>query len=203
MIRVVAYIDGFNLYFGLKDAKWKKYYWLNLQLLAQNLLRQGQELIYTKYFTSRISLPIEKQRRQSIFIEAVETLTDVEIFYGHYQTNPRKCMNCGYKSMIASEKMTDVNIAVEMMADAYQDRFDTALLISADSDLTAPIASIRQLFPEKKVVVAFPPMRNSIQLQRTANAYIPIGRATIAKSVFPDRIQKADGFVLHCPVEWH
>ena len=202
MTRVIAYIDGFNLYFGLKSAQWKKFYWLNLQLLAQNLLKQDQQLIFTKYFTSRISQPQDKQRRQSVFIEALETLTDIDIYYGHYQTHPRICTKCGYKSMVANEKMTDVNIAVEMMADAYQDRFDIALLISADSDLTAPVSSIRQLFPEKKVVVVFPPMRNSIQLQRTANAYIPLGRATIAKSVFPDRIQKADGYVLHRPIEW-
>jgi uncharacterized LabA/DUF88 family protein len=202
MNRVVAYIDGFNLYFGLKDAKWKKYYWLNLQLLAQYLLKPDQELVYTKYFTSRISQPKDKQQRQSVFIEALATLTDLEIYYGHYQSHPRTCGKCGFKSMATNEKMTDVNIAVEMMADAYQDRFDTSLLISADSDLTAPISAIRQLFPEKRVIVAFPPMRNSIQLQRTASAFIPIGRATIAKSVFPDRIQKADGYVLHRPIEW-
>lgn len=35
--------------------------------------------------------------------------------------------------------MTDVNIAVEMMRDAFQDRFDAALLISADSDLVASL----------------------------------------------------------------
>lgn len=25
--RVIAYIDGFNLYFGLKSKGWKRYYW--------------------------------------------------------------------------------------------------------------------------------------------------------------------------------
>lgn len=35
--RVIAYIDGFNLYFGLKAAKWKRFYWLNLQR-SENIL---------------------------------------------------------------------------------------------------------------------------------------------------------------------
>jgi hypothetical protein len=35
--RVITYIDGFNFYFGLKSAGWKRYYWLNLQVMAQNL----------------------------------------------------------------------------------------------------------------------------------------------------------------------
>jgi hypothetical protein len=32
--RVVAYIDGFNLYRGLKDDHQRKYLWLDLQTLA-------------------------------------------------------------------------------------------------------------------------------------------------------------------------
>ena len=34
MSRVVAYVDGFNLYFGLRSKGWKKYYWLDLCALA-------------------------------------------------------------------------------------------------------------------------------------------------------------------------
>jgi len=200
--RVIAYIDGFNLYFGLKAASWKRFYWLNLQAMAKNLLKLDQELVFTKYFTSRISYPQDKQQRQSTFIEALETLNDLKIYYGHYQANPQYCRKCGSREMIPSEKMTDVNIAVEMMSDAYQGHFDTALLVSADSDLTAPIVTIKSLFPEKRVIVAFPPMRHSVQLQRLAHGYLQIGRANLAKSIFPDRIQKADGYILQKPPEW-
>ena len=42
--------------------------------------------------------------------------------------------------------MTDVNIAVELLQDAFQDAFDTAILISADSDLIAPIAAVKRSF---------------------------------------------------------
>jgi len=200
--RVIAYIDGFNLYFGLKAPRWKRFYWLNLQAMAKNLLKQDQELVFTKYFTSRISYPPDKQQRQSTFIEALETLNDLKKFYGHYQTNPQYCKKCNNRGMIPSEKMTDVNIAVEMMSDAYQGHFDTALLVSADSDLTAPIVTIKNLFPEKRVIVAFPPLRHSVQLQRLAHGYLQIGRANLAKSIFPDKIQKADGFTLEKPSEW-
>ncbi len=200
--RVVAYIDGFNLYFGLKSARWKRFYWLNLQLLAQNILAPGQDLVFTKYFTSRISYPPDKEKRQSTFIEALETLSDFKIYFGHYQANLQRCRKCNNKVWVPNEKMTDVNIAVEMMSDAYQDLSDVALLISADSDLSAPIQAIKALFPEKRVVVAFPPQRHSAQLQRLAHAYLQIGRGSVAKSVFADKIQKADGFILTRPTEW-
>ena len=157
MKRVITYIDGYNLYFGLKAKNWKRFYWINLQLLAQNLLKPDQELITTKYFTSIVSYPIDKAKRQTTFIEALETLSNFKIFYGKFHLNPRFCHKCKFKNIIPSEKMTDVNIAVEMLTDAYQDNFDVALLISADSDLSPAIRAIKELFPEKRLVVAFPP----------------------------------------------
>ena len=42
--RVLVYIDGFNLYFGLIDAGLKKFKWLNLKSLSNNLLKPDQEL---------------------------------------------------------------------------------------------------------------------------------------------------------------
>lgn len=165
MERVIAYIDGFNLYFGLKTKGWKRYYWLDLQKLAMNLLKDKQSLVSVKYFTSRISGPPEKSKRQGTYIEALETLDDFELFFGHYLTNTVECRKCGAIFAKPSEKMTDVNIAVEMLADAFQDAYDTALLISADSDLLAPIRKVKQLFSAKRVVVAFPPARFSFALK--------------------------------------
>ena len=202
MNRVIAYIDGFNLYFGLKAKDWNRYYWLNIQALVENLLKFNQELVMTKYFTSRIVNSPEKQKRQSTYIEALETLNKLQIFYGKYQLNPQKCSNCGYESFIPNEKMTDVNIAVEILADATNNKFDTALLLSADSDLLPVIKTIKNTFPTKRIVVAFPPDRSSIQLSQIAHACLRIGRANLAKSVFPNKVKKEDGFILRCPQEW-
>ena|SRR5437867_5384588 len=200
--RVIAYIDGYNLYFGLRDANFKRFLWLNLPLLATHLMKPRQELVFTKYFTSRVSYPKDKQERQSIFLEALQTLDNLTIHYGQFQTNPRRCRKCGYKDLVPNEKMTDVNIAVEMLTDAFGNLFDTALLVSGDGDLTAPLAAIRKNFPEKRIVVAFPPERYSFRLAEKASAYFTIGRANLAKSLFPYELQKSDGYVLRCPDSW-
>jgi hypothetical protein len=55
---------------------------------------------------------------------------------------------------------------------------------------------IRTLFPEKRIVVCFPPGRYSVDLKNAAGISIPIGRAIFAKSQFPVKVPKADGFVL-------
>ncbi len=202
MERVIVYIDGFNLYFGLKTKAWKRYYWLNLQKLALNILKPGQNLIKTKYFTSRVSGPPDKVKRQGTFIEALEALDKFRIYYGHYLTNAVECKRCGNIFPKPNEKMTDVNIAVEMLTDAFMDHFDTAVLISADSDLTAPVKKIRSLFSDKRVVVAFPPARFSFALKEVANASFVIGRKKFSVSVFPDEVLKPDGFILKRPEGW-
>jgi len=202
MERVIAYVDGFNLYFGLKSRGWSRYYWLNIQLLAQNLLKPNQRLLLTKYFTARIAGPPDKQRRQSTYIEALETLNDFQIFRGKYQLNPRQCSYCGFQDEVPNEKMTDVNIAVEMLKDAYQDKFDVALLISADSDLVPPIKTVRELFPNKRVVIASPPGRYSVDLANSASKSFVISRRRIAKSLLPEEIKKEDGYILRCPPPW-
>ena len=202
MERVIAYIDGYNLYYGLREKGWKGFYWLNIQAMAKHLLKPGQTLITTKYFTTVIRHPDDRRRRQAIFLEALQTLADLEIYYGHFLADTVSCRNCGYTYETFHEKMTDVNISVELMSDAFQDRFDVALVVSADSDLVGPVKAVRRLFSQKRVVIAFPPDRSSKALKQAANAQIYVGRDALADSIFPDAVVKPDGFVLRRPAEW-
>ncbi|MEI6308955.1 MAG: NYN domain-containing protein [bacterium] len=201
-LRAITYIDGFNLYFGLRSQGWKRYYWLNIQLLAKNLLSAGFTLVATKYFTTYVKGPPDKKKRQSTFIEALRTLSDFEFFFGHYLTNPYRCHQCGYKEMIPKEKRTDVNIAVEILTDAYSDRFDVALLISGDSDLEPALSKVRNEFPEKQVFVAFPPNRVSKNLETVAHEVCQIRGTILDRSMFPDRLVNQSGYELTRPVQW-
>ncbi len=144
----------------------------------------------------------EKAKRQGEYLEALGTVPMCKIFYGHYLGKEIRCKKCGHSWTTHEEKMTDVNISVELMTDVYQDRFDTAFLISGDSDLVGPIKAVRRLFPLKKVVVGFPPRRHSVQLRKVANAIFAIGRKKIANSLFPDQVIKPDGYILCKPDRW-
>lgn len=200
--RVIAYIDGFNLYFGLRDKGWKQLYWLDVALLVENLLKRDQQLEAVRYFTARISRPRNKQERQNAFLEANAELGKCTMHYGQYLDKSRECPRCHRKHLVPEEKMTDVNIAVEMMADASENSFDTALLISADSDLTPPVEKIKSLFPHKRIVAAFPPERNSQRLASAVDAQFTIGRGRLSRSLLPEVIKKSDGFAIKRPAEW-
>lgn len=212
--RVVAYIDGFNLYHGLKDSQWRRFYWLNVQGLADRLLRRAQQLVSTKYFTARIAgskvgdspkrarYVDARRKRQSTYLDALATLSGFEMYGGHFLGKKVECWSCGADWRTHEEKMTDVQIATQMLTDAFADRYDMAMVVSADSDLVPPISAIRHLFPEKRIVVAFPPARHSLGLTRAANACFTIGRGVLRQSQFPETVRKADGFTLKRPNRW-
>lgn len=204
MSRVIAYIDGFNLYFGLRSRRWQKYYWLNLVRLAGRLLRQDQQLESTHYFTAIVpgGGSNAAMRRQTTYLDALRTLDRLTLHFGHFLDKSLNCRRCGNVWRSYEEKMTDVNIATQMLSDAFDDGFDTALLLSADSDLTAPVRLILNRFPGKRIVIVQPPGRFSVNLSRTATAYFTLGETHLRNSQLPDTVRRADGYILRRPEHW-
>lgn len=74
MQHVIAYVDGVNLYFGLKDSRFKTYYSLDLPTLANALLKPDQQLVPTHYFTARIRTNgrnADNAKHQTTYIDAL------------------------------------------------------------------------------------------------------------------------------------
>jgi len=86
-----------------------------------------------------------------------------------------------------------VNIATEILVDAYQDSFDTAFLISGDSDLVPPLRHLTALFPAKRVLVLFPPERFSNDLKQAAATSLVLGEAHLRAAQFPAVITPTSG----------
>ena len=203
MIRVIAYIDGFNLYFGLKSKAWNRYFWLDIKKLCMKLLKSDQHLIQTKYFTSLIPEPSQKKKRQDTYLAALETLEDFEIIKGRYQLDNFTCPMCRDTFKIPHEKKTDVNIATEFIFDSFDNAFDIAMIISADSDLVPPIMKVKEYFPEKRLLIVFPPNRSSFELSNIGVPVIKTIRKSIIKnSQLPEEIDTKSGYKLARPKEW-
>jgi len=205
MKRVCVYVDGFNLYFGLKSKGWRRHYWLDLHKLSNALLKEGQYLQTVHYFTSRIRTDGKNHldmQRQTCYLEALGTRPGLVTHFGHYLEKVRECKRCGAKWTGYEEKMTDVNMAVQVLNDAFADRFDLAILVSGDSDLTTPLRTLRAQFPAKRLIVAFPPGRRSAELSKAAHGYLTIGEAHLRQSQLPNSVVRNDGFVLNRPASW-
>lgn len=199
--RVIVYIDGFNLYFGMREAGLDSCRWLNVEKMIKKLLQPHQKLVQIKYFTSRVSNSPEKQKRQSTYIDALES-TGVEIFYGNYQDGSQECKRCGHIWRTAKEKMTDVNIATTMLVDAFNDAYDMAMLVSGDSDLVPPIKAVHENFSKKRVLVAFPPKRHNSSIALVAKGSLTIGRKTLIDAQFDEIVKSKTGYNLKIPESW-
>lgn len=203
MARVAVYIDGFNLYFGLRQRYDRKYLWLDLQTLAASLLQPNQTLNHVRYFTARIRNDAESEQRQSDYLDALKECSPLmTIQDGRFQDKRRRCRECGSTWTVFEEKETDVNIAVALLADAVRDDFDTALVVSADSDLCPAVRETKRLFPAKRIIAAFPPGRHSADLKRVVDGFMFIGNDKIRQAQLPDEVMTDTGVTLRRPKLW-
>lgn len=210
--RAITYIDGYNLYFGMREEAikrgskeepnptWYRYMWLNLDALSRKLLNESQELAGVKYFTSPISGNRGKEQRQNAFLDALRTVPGIKITFGRFQPDRKECDKCGHPAYHPQEKKTDVNIATALICDAIEDRYDTAILITGDSDLTPAIHAARRFRPEKRFLIAFPPNRFSLELEQASGMKsLRIWEPHLRQSRFPDIIRRAGLPDIVCP----
>lgn len=176
--------------------------WLDLQQLSQKLLKFNQELVMTKYFTSITTGSNAKRQRQLTYIEALQSLDYLEVTRGRFQDEPNVCPKCNFRYTIPNEKKTDVAIAVNMVYDAYENKYDTAILISADADLVPAIELLSNKYEHKRIIVAIPPGKRAGELASVAHGFTYIGKSHLSQSQLPPSVRRSDGFRLVKPAEW-
>ena len=104
----------------------------------------------------------------------------------NFRKRRQECNHCGFVWTSREEKETDVNIAVHLINDAHRDRFDRAILITADSDLKPAIATIRAEIPVKRIFAVAPPGRFS--RARDLKPWFEIKKGKVARHLLPARI---------------
>jgi len=204
--RVIVYIGGLNLYYGvLQQAPSVK--WLDLERLCK-LLRPNDDLQMIKYF----SAPVAGSADQSVYLRALATLPKVQVILGKFKRKNVKCgvVGCSHLSSkwftVPEEKRTDVNIAVSMVDDAYQNACDHLVLISGDSDLVPGLATVRRRFAGKTITV-YVPSRNpiraaAVELRAAAHRARELPILLLAKAQFPNSIPDGAGAILNRPTSW-
>lgn len=204
MERVKAYVDGFNLYHGLRAKYGRRYLWLDLEALVASLLRSQQMLVGIDYFTARVRKQPLSEQRQAIYLDALAAHCSlVTVVEGRFQEKTRVCWTCRTSWVQYEEKETDVSIAAALIEDAVNDVFDAALLVSADSDLCPAVRSVQRLCPTKRIFAAFPPHRRSEDLRRTlSGAAFTLGHAKIRQSLLPESVRSGAGVILTRPDYW-
>jgi hypothetical protein len=85
---------------------------------------------------------------------------------------------------------------------ARTNAYDSAIIVSGDSDLVPVVQAIKDTFPNKKIGVLIPPGGKANFLKKSAHFYHKIELKYLSVSLLPDSLTLADGSQIHCPVSW-
>ena len=208
--KAIVYIDGFNFYYGA--IKGTPHKWLNLEKLAEGLVRPQFELVVTRYFTS--IMDGSSGMRQSVFLGALSTLPRLRTVLGKFKPRSVTCIHqtCSHSGsrvfQYPEEKRTDVAIATAMIEDAYENRCDKFVVISGDSDLVPAVQLIRRRFLEKRITVYTPTQSTAVkgrradELTHAAGDGRSLPLALLAKCYFPDEVAGNGSTVYKKPPSW-
>ena len=209
-----VYIDGFNLYYlAVKRLPMCK--WLDLAKLSQALL-PAHEINRIRYFTAIVDQrpdDPQQQRRQQIYLRALQTIPNLDIHYGQFRNrvkrlplaSPAPGLDRYVRVKTYEEKGTDVNIATHLMIDGYEGMYEQALVISNDADLAFPIRVVRDRL-NLPIGVVNPSIDAGISptptsLKNAATFLRRIRANTLINSQFPNTLTDHNG-VFSKPTDW-
>jgi uncharacterized LabA/DUF88 family protein len=134
--RLEIFVDGSNLNGALAREGFS--HSLDLNLFATRLSR-GYHFGKLRYYASPLAdVRGDAYRRQQLFFDELRRSRRIELVLGRHE--PRWDRD-GRRYHV--EKETDVNLAVDMVIGAYEDRFDVAMLVAGDTDYVRAIRAVQ------------------------------------------------------------
>jgi uncharacterized LabA/DUF88 family protein len=169
--KIVIFIDGSNLYFSVKRAFGITK--VDFHKLLE-FLRQGRKLLRAYFYITSVPDQKDKEeaRKQQKFLNFLRNVPYLEIKYGRLEKRETKCNACGVKSVCWVEKGVDVNLAVDMVRMAYQNSYDTAIIVSGDGDFSSAVEAVKNA--GKNVELAYPNRAWARNLDDLCDAFLQI-----------------------------
>lgn len=231
MIRVIAYIDGYNLFYGrLKhkdksiNEKRKVLRWLNLHKLIERFCKpiENYDIQKINFYTAEIKASYQgdkSPKRQREYFKALKTIDNLKIIKGRFSENETimpKAPISNPPEMVRvvkrEEKRSDVNLACHLIKDAYENNFDLAVIITNDSDLLEPIKIVQYLKKDFLILSPYSSICNDFNNYFGKDKYgnyscknlRSISNNDIIQSQFPDDIKDefTNELIATRPDEW-
>lgn len=225
LVRTTVYVDGYNFYYSC--CKETPHKWVNPKAVAE-LLLPGHKITKVYFFTAAVKPEPHdpsKRQRQHVYWRALRTVPEIAMVEGHFLETVKRLPWVGPKFVRAfrrwickwpmarhfcrpilvqvkktEEKASDVNLATQLLLDAFDDEFDCAVVISNDSDLLAPIKTVRERFG-KKVGLLTGHIHPSQTLARQSDFTKIIRPSILAAAQFPSPLVDRHG-AFHKPPSW-
>ena len=161
--RVMVFIDGSNLYYGLKSLGIDR---IDFQKLLQ-LLTKSKMLISTFYYNAPLNIQVNPKTywEQQKFFNELRKIPDFNVVLCRLRKHKRK--NGNY---VFDVKGDDVHLAVDLVSGAYENLYDTAIIVSGDEDFVPAIKKAQKL--GKKIINAYFKSSSSTSLKKTCEDFI-------------------------------
>ncbi|RJP20194.1 MAG: NYN domain-containing protein [Candidatus Omnitrophota bacterium] len=162
MDRICLFIDGSNFYYQLKeyDPRLK----IDYGKLAETLAGKKRKLIRAYYY---IPPPIDQDQHR--FSSYLQNIPYFQVRFGRLEQRGDNYV----------EKGTDVKLAVDMVALAFVNAYDVAVLVSNDADLEPAVEMVKQL--GKQVEYAYL-LSKTVILAEVCDISVPMDATFLAKA---------------------
>lgn len=163
--RVSIFIDGSNFYHSLKNLNISK---IDFQKLIDILLN-NRDLVSIKYYNASLDISVDKNRywKQQKFFNYLRKIPFFEVIL----CKMRKIRKSN-RTIDFEVKGDDVHLTVDLISGAYENIYDTAILVSGDEDFVPAIKKVQQL--SKKVENAYFISSSSNALKNISNKSVCI-----------------------------
>jgi uncharacterized LabA/DUF88 family protein len=143
--RIVIFIDGSNLYYSLKDLSIEK---INFKKFLKFLSRDSL-LIMTYYYNASLDISINQTKywEQQKFFNFLRQIPDFKVVLCRMRKHRKE------GNFIFDVKGDDIHLAVDLVSGAYENIYDTAVIVSGDEDFVPAIQKSQKL--GKKVINAY------------------------------------------------
>ncbi len=167
MNRAFVFIDGGNFYFKLKELKSKldgKSGLLGFDFgKFSEWLVEPNNLTEVRYYLGAVRQQNNNEKSRKLYTDQQRLFRklqrqNINLVLGQLIQHPDKSYH---------EKGVDVRLAVEMIRYARQDKYDTAYLVSSDTDLVPAVEEVRMI--GKKVQYVGIPKGQSFGLSKVAD----------------------------------
>lgn len=200
-MKVITYIDGFNLYHSIKDLSKKSpsleyLKWQNLIALSKQFLSRNDTLESVYFFSAYPHWKPQALQNHKDYVAILKDL-GVKVVLGNFKEKKVYCSNCHATITKHEEKQTDVNIALQIMRDCYEEKCDCMQIVSGDTDLTTPIkfAKDRGI----KINIVLPPYRKAKELIALADKKSNIKVRHLQNAFLGQSYTLKQGKTLQCP----
>jgi uncharacterized LabA/DUF88 family protein len=211
LLRVIVYIDGFNLYYGLYtynpgSPEWvknevrknKSSRWLDLYALFRDMLPDSYKIRAVKYFTAFVNGDRDPSKpiRQQAYINALQKCRpEISVILGQFKSGIvsmplEKPMGRNTRARVikTEEKGSDVNLAVHMVNDGWKNEYDVAVVCSNDTDLIEAIKIVKGDINKKVYWVTPATIYPSKEMKPLFDSHRIIKNKHLRRNQLPDRI---------------